>query len=64
MNNMPRRLPIVTLNGVDYFLDERLRQLRNTENPSDYINLPRGGDFDEEQLRGIEEEARALRAQV
>lgn len=62
MNNMPRRLPIVTLNGVDYFLDERLRQLRNVSNPSDYINIPRGGEFDEEQLRRIEEEARTIGA--
>jgi len=44
MNNMPRRLPIVTVNGKKYFLDERLRQLRNVSNPSDYINLPREGE--------------------
>ena len=37
---MPIRLRTVTLdNGKTYFIDERLKQLRNVENPSDYINL-------------------------
>ena len=36
----PRRLPAVTLeNGKTYFLDARLRQLRNVHNPHDYIDL-------------------------
>jgi len=35
----PRMLPMVTLsNGQTYFVDDRLRQLRNTRNPSEYIN--------------------------
>ena len=34
-----RMLPRVTLsNGKTYFIDERLRQLRNIENPHDYID--------------------------
>lgn len=37
---MPRRLPTVTLdNGKTYFIDERLKQLRNVLNPHDYIDL-------------------------
>ena len=36
---MPRRLPVITLkNGKTYFVDERLRQLRNVINPHDYID--------------------------
>jgi hypothetical protein len=36
----PRRLPAVTLkNGKTYFVDSRLRQLRNVHNPHDYIDL-------------------------
>ena len=35
----PRMLPRVTLsNGKTYFIDERLNQLRNIKNPSDYID--------------------------
>ena len=36
---MPRRLPIVSINGVPYFLDMPLRQLRRVDNPHDYIDL-------------------------
>ena len=37
---MPRMLPTVTLdNGKTYFVDERLKQLRNVLNPHDYINF-------------------------
>jgi hypothetical protein len=37
---MPRRLPTVTLdNGKTYFIDERLKQLRNVLNPHDYIDF-------------------------
>lgn len=36
---LPRMLPTVTLdNGKTYFVDERLRQLRNVLNPHDYID--------------------------
>lgn len=36
----PRKLPTVTLeNGKTYYIDERLRQLRNVKNPNDYIDL-------------------------
>ena len=35
----PRMLPRVTLsNGKTYFIGERLHQLRNIKNPSDYID--------------------------
>jgi rRNA maturation endonuclease Nob1 len=36
---MPRKLQVVTLkNGESYFVDNRLRQLRNILNPHDYID--------------------------
>jgi len=39
-DGIPRRLPTVTLkNGKTYFVDERLRQLRNVINPHDYIDF-------------------------
>ena len=35
---MPRQLPAVTLkNDKTYFVDERLRQLRNVHNPHEYL---------------------------
>lgn len=37
--NMPRRLAIVTVKGKRYFLDMRLRQYRNVENPHDSIDF-------------------------
>jgi len=36
---LPRRLPIVTVEGKRYFLDMRLRQYRNVENPHDYFDF-------------------------
>lgn len=36
---MPRRLPVVRISGVEYFLDMRLKQLRRVDNPHDYIDL-------------------------
>ncbi len=37
---LPRMLPTVTLdNGKTYFVDERLKQLRNVLNPNDYIDF-------------------------
>ena len=37
---MPRQLPAVTLeNGRTYFVDGRLRQLRNVHNPHDYMDF-------------------------
>ena len=36
----PHRLPTITLdNGKNYFIDERLKQLRNIENPHDYTDF-------------------------
>jgi hypothetical protein len=40
INGHPRRLCAVTLkNGKTYFLDDRLRELRNIHNPGDRIDL-------------------------
>ena len=40
VGKMPRMLPTVTLdNGKTYFVDERLKQLRNVLNPHDYIDF-------------------------
>ena len=37
---MPRMLPTVTLDdGKTYFVDERLKQLRNVLNPNDSIDF-------------------------
>ena len=36
---MPRRLPIVEHEGKEWFLDERLGQIRNIHNPHDYKDL-------------------------
>ena len=33
------RLPIVRISGVRYYLDTRLRQLREVDNPREYIDL-------------------------
>lgn len=35
----PRSLPTTILNGKTYFVDKRLNQLRNVENPHDFINI-------------------------
>ena len=36
----PRRLPTITLkNGKTYFIDERLRELRNVNNPFDTLDI-------------------------
>lgn len=35
----PRILPTITLSGKRYFIDERLRQLRNTADPHDFVDL-------------------------
>ena len=35
----PRMLPTTVIDGRTYFVDERLRQLRNVKNPHDYIDL-------------------------
>ena len=36
---LPRRLPVVSIKGKRYFLDRRLRQYRNVENPHDWIDF-------------------------
>jgi len=33
-----RRLPTILYNGKKYFVDHRLREMRNINNPHDYIN--------------------------
>jgi len=35
----PRMLPIVKIKNKMYFVDERLKQLRNVKNPHDYIDM-------------------------
>lgn len=47
---MVRALPIVFYEGKHYFFDERLRQLRATNNPHDFINL---NDFELEYFKGL-----------
>jgi hypothetical protein len=39
------QLPIVPLWGKRYFIDERLSELRNVENPHDRMELVRVGEF-------------------
>lgn len=34
----PRRLPIIKYQGKRYFVDARLKEMRNVNNPHDYIN--------------------------
>lgn len=33
-----KKLPTVVIAGKKYFIDKRLKQLRNVENPHDFIN--------------------------
>lgn len=35
---LPRVLPIVKIAGTYYFVDERLRQIRNVKDPHDFVN--------------------------
>lgn len=35
---LPRVLPIVKIGGTYYFVDERLRQIRNVKDPHDFVN--------------------------
>jgi hypothetical protein len=35
----PTALPTVTIGEQEYYVDERLRQLRNIENPHDFIDF-------------------------
>lgn len=35
----PRMLPVIDIDGKRYFVDERLKQLRNVVDPSDYIDF-------------------------
>ncbi len=38
-NEAPVRLPVVKMDGKSYFVDERLKQYRNTEDPHDFIEF-------------------------
>jgi len=38
----PRRLPIVQIDGINWFVDVRLRQFREVKNPHNFV------DFDSE----------------
>jgi hypothetical protein len=42
-----RRLPVVRLNGIDYFVDVRLSQLRRVDNPHSFV------DFDTDEGRSM-----------
>ena len=46
----PRELPQVTLMGKTWFFDERLKQIRNIENPHDYRDLT---DQEVEQIKTL-----------
>lgn len=35
----PRRLPTTTINGKEYFIDERLKELRAVDNPHQRLPL-------------------------
>ena len=39
----PRRLPTTIINGKEYFIDERLKQFRDVENPHDFIDFDGDG---------------------
>ena len=39
--NDPRRLPVIRLNGRNYFVDLNLEQIRNVNNPNDFKNIAR-----------------------
>jgi len=43
---MVRQLPIIDYKGKKYFRDDRLRQIRNVDNPHDYVDFEEmsGGD--------------------
>jgi hypothetical protein len=47
-------LPVVLYEGKKWFLDSRLRQIRNIRNPHDYQDL---NDFELEYVRGLAEAA-------
>ncbi len=35
----PNQLPVVKMDGKSYYVDSRLRQYRNVENPHDFVNF-------------------------
>ena len=38
-NNRPHRLPTIRLGNRRFFIDQRLSQLRNVDDPSDFVNI-------------------------
>jgi len=50
---MVRRLPVVEYKGKRYFLDDRLRQIRNVDNPHDYVDAQ---DVDQSKVKLVESE--------
>ena len=44
-----RGLSIVRISGVRYYLDTRLRQLREVDNPREYIDLDGEGSIEVEE---------------
>ena len=50
---MGKRLAIVEYKGKKYFFDDRLRQIRNVNNPHDFADL---GEVDQFKMKVVEEE--------
>lgn len=44
--NGPRRLRTVAIGDKRYFVDDRMMQLRNVDEPADFVDIPRGTPFD------------------
>jgi hypothetical protein len=43
--NGPRRLRTVAIGNKRYFVDDRMMQLRNVNEPADFVDIPRGTPF-------------------
>lgn len=50
----PGRLPVVRVNGVAYFIDMRLRQLRQVDDPHNVIELDGEGSIEADNDDGDE----------
>jgi len=61
-NQIPLRLPTVTLDGKTYFIDKSLNQLRNVETPHDFMDFRNEYDMQDyiDEHRGIKQIQYAL----
>jgi len=50
---MVRRLPVVEYKGKRYFLDDRLKQIRNVDNPHDFADFE---ELDQSKIKVVETE--------